>query len=210
MMSKDKIGADGAARFVKKWTARILPILLSLLLLGCATIDEDHSLPDGILIIPGTSPTAWSTVGTDTDHFTQTTEAMSGSEEDTVDTTYETAEVPEADTANMDAYAEQAQALLHSETFSSLLLQAGGDPNAALPYITALLCYMDLLGDGTPLPGDGEEAAALVYWTAGGSVWHEEKGCSALAKSKNILSGSVDDARHAGKSRGCKRCTGEG
>ncbi len=51
-----------------------------------------------------------------------------------------------------------------------------------------------------------ETTVAVVYWTEGGSVWHNTKDCSALARSKNIMSGSVHDAVEAGKERVCKKC----
>ena len=51
-----------------------------------------------------------------------------------------------------------------------------------------------------------ETTIDVVYWTEGGSVWHNTKDCSALARSKNIISGSVHDAVRAGKERVCKKC----
>ena len=51
-----------------------------------------------------------------------------------------------------------------------------------------------------------ETTVDVVYWTEGGSVWHNTKDCSALARSKNIISGSVHDAVEAGKERVCKKC----
>ena len=45
-----------------------------------------------------------------------------------------------------------------------------------------------------------------VYWVKNGEVWHLKESCSSLSRSKNIQSGSVDDAKAAGKDRVCKRC----
>ena len=45
-----------------------------------------------------------------------------------------------------------------------------------------------------------------VYWVKNGEVWHISINCPSLARSKNILSGSLDDAMAAGKERACKRC----
>lgn len=44
---------------------------------------------------------------------------------------------------------------------------------------------------------------SVVYWTPNGSVWHADPGCSSLARSKVVNSGTVEQS---GKSRGCKKC----
>ena len=51
-----------------------------------------------------------------------------------------------------------------------------------------------------------EIIVSVVYWTESGSVWHNKKDCSALARSKSIMNGSIHDAVEAGKERVCKRC----
>ncbi len=210
MMSESNHSAYGSVRFWMKRTAVAALLLLSMLLWGCGSVDEGRSSQDGILIIPGTSPTVCSTAKTDTDSIAQTTSLPEDSGEDTVAVTGEGSVPLDIDSADTDIYMEQAERLLLDESFAALLSKAGGDPKAALPYITALLCYMDLHGEGTRIPEDTDADGMTVYWTAGGSVWHEEKSCSALANSKNILSGSVNEARLAGKNRGCKRCTDGG
>lgn len=43
----------------------------------------------------------------------------------------------------------------------------------------------------------------LVYWTPKGKSYHSTKDCSALAKSKTILSGTIEES---GKSAPCDRC----
>ena len=45
-----------------------------------------------------------------------------------------------------------------------------------------------------------------VYWVQNGEVWHTTLECPSLSRSKNILSGSIDDAMASGKARVCKRC----
>lgn len=45
-----------------------------------------------------------------------------------------------------------------------------------------------------------------VYWVSGGEVWHVTDKCSSLSRSKKILSGTVEDAVLAGKTRVCKKC----
>lgn len=51
-----------------------------------------------------------------------------------------------------------------------------------------------------------EENTNSVYWVKGGEVWHTRSTCPSLSRSKNILSGTVEDAVLAGKVRVCKRC----
>ncbi len=59
--------------------------------------------------------------------------------------------------------------------------------------------------DTVDVKGNSSEKGE-VYWTEGGEVWHLTENCSSLSRSKNILSGSVDDAIGAGKERACMRC----
>ena len=60
-------------------------------------------------------------------------------------------------------------------------------------------------GDTAP-ETDKSPNGGTVYWVDGGKVWHRTKGCSALSRSKNIISGSKSEAVAAGKERGCKKC----
>lgn len=48
-----------------------------------------------------------------------------------------------------------------------------------------------------------EKTESVVYWTAGGEVYHSTSSCSTLKRSKNILSGAISQS---GKSRPCKVC----
>ncbi len=47
----------------------------------------------------------------------------------------------------------------------------------------------------------------IVYWTQGGTVWHTERECSALRRSKEIISGTVEEAVFVGKERACQKCS---
>ena len=44
------------------------------------------------------------------------------------------------------------------------------------------------------------------YYTAGGTVWHYDRSCGALARSSDVRSGTVDSAMLDGKTRPCTRC----
>ncbi len=46
----------------------------------------------------------------------------------------------------------------------------------------------------------------IVFWTEGGSVYHQVPNCSSLSKSKVILSGAIHSAAEAGKTRQCSNC----
>ena len=51
-----------------------------------------------------------------------------------------------------------------------------------------------------------DEQGERVFWTKSGSVWHTTDQCHHLKKSKNIESGSVEEAMEAGKSKACSSC----
>ena len=53
-------------------------------------------------------------------------------------------------------------------------------------------------------PGDPQPS--VVYWTSGGEVRHSTKDCPSLKRSTNIRSGSIEQARAAGKNRACRNC----
>ena len=51
-----------------------------------------------------------------------------------------------------------------------------------------------------------DEQDERVYWTKNGSVWHTTDQCHYIKTSKNIESGSVEEAKEAGKSKACSSC----
>ena len=57
----------------------------------------------------------------------------------------------------------------------------------------------------TPTVSDTPQTVT-VYWVKSGEVWHISLDCPSLSRSKNILSGTAEEAMSAGKSRVCKRC----
>lgn len=54
--------------------------------------------------------------------------------------------------------------------------------------------------------GNKDESSNTVYWTKSGSVWHTTSECRYLSKSTNILSGSIEEAKEAGKAKACSGC----
>lgn len=69
-------------------------------------------------------------------------------------------------------------------------------------------------GDSGTTQGETEKKVFLtdefgnivVYWTAGGSVWHYKRDCGALINSAAIESGPIDKAMEAGMERACRKC----
>ena len=53
---------------------------------------------------------------------------------------------------------------------------------------------------------DKENTENLCYWTESGSVWHTYRDCHHIKKSSNVLSGSDEEARAAGKDHVCTSC----
>lgn len=45
-----------------------------------------------------------------------------------------------------------------------------------------------------------------VFWTPSGKIWHSSSDCSYLSKSKEIIHGTPDEARLAGKTGECSKC----
>ena len=48
--------------------------------------------------------------------------------------------------------------------------------------------------------------ADTVYWVKGGSVWHLSRDCYHL-RNKDVISGSVEEAQEAGKTKVCSNCS---
>ena len=64
--------------------------------------------------------------------------------------------------------------------------------------------------EGQPMPEETGESASeeerICYYTAGGKVWHYDRGCASLANSENVQSGTETQAALDGKTRPCARC----
>ncbi|MDM8271203.1 hypothetical protein [Thermophilibacter provencensis] len=55
-------------------------------------------------------------------------------------------------------------------------------------------------------PAPSEPQTSVVYWTPSGEVYHSTRDCPSLKRSKTVKSGTLDEARKAGKVRPCKNC----
>ena len=165
------------------WRIVVL-MLCTLLLCSCA-----DSVEDGVLIVPSSrnlyeETSAVVTESPETEVVVPQTESF-------------TAEVPMAESVS-----EQVKLLFGDEVFCDLLAQYAEQMDAQTAAVAAVLAYQQLRETVPKLP----ETEDAVFWTAGGSVWHVTAECSALAKSKSVLSGTEEQAKQAGKSRVCKRC----
>lgn len=168
-----------------KYVWRIVVLMLCTLLL-CSCAD---SVEDGVLIVPSSrnlyeETSAVVTESPETEVVVPQTESF-------------TAEVPMAESVS-----EQVNLLFGDEVFCDLLAQYAEQMDAQTAAVAAVLAYQQLRETVPKLP----ETEDAVFWTAGGSVWHVTAECSALAKSKSVLSGTEEQAKQAGKSRVCKRC----
>lgn len=66
--------------------------------------------------------------------------------------------------------------------------------------------FIDSNSEGEPRDEVDEDEILTVYWTKNGSVWHIDEECYRLNNSKEILSGSVEEAKESGKERVCSSC----
>ncbi len=168
-----------------KYVWRIVVLMLCTLLL-CSCAD---SVEDGVLIVPSSrnlyeETSAVVTESPETEDVVPRTESF-------------TAEVPMAESVS-----EQVKLLFGDEMFCDLLAQYAEQMDAQTAAVAAVLAYQQMQG----MTGEAPLSEDAVFWTVSGSVWHVTAECSALAKSKSVLSGTEAQAIQAGKTRVCKRC----
>ena len=63
--------------------------------------------------------------------------------------------------------------------------------------------------DPAPLDRQETEPEAdedVYYWAQKGGVWHSVSDCGYLTRTENIQSGTLEQARQAGKTRACSSC----
>ncbi len=81
--------------------------------------------------------------------------------------------------------------------------------SAVIP-VTTEPAVLPIVTDTAPAVESGSDVtrpeAVTVYWVKGGEVWHISAKCPSLARSKTVLSGTVEAAMASGKARVCKRC----
>ena len=68
----------------------------------------------------------------------------------------------------------------------------------------ASLCKTCAKKENTTQSNTGNDRAC--YYTTGGTVWHYDSSCALLLHSKDVRTGTVEQAMLAGKLRPCTRC----
>jgi len=182
----------------------LLTVCCAAVMVSCA-----DSVGDGVLIVPSSHPSAAGTDGAVNEPavtaYADETEAEFAETVSLETVADETVSLIPDDPGAADVLSD-AEALLADDAFLGLLSQCQGQADAQTAAIAAVLAYQRM--QKTEAAADNTDSGddTVVYWTAGGSVWHITDACSALAKSKSILSGSEAQAAEAGKTRVCKRC----
>ena len=81
------------------------------------------------------------------------------------------------------------------------------DPDAYTEKLESEKTHEGITSEKYPKDYDSSENL-IVYWVKNGSVWHESRKCSSLARSSSdIYSGSENEAKDSGKDRACKICS---
>lgn len=180
---------------MKRLICWILTVCCAAMMVSCA-----DSVGDTVLIVPS----SYSSAGT---AAAVTEPAVTVSAAETEAEPAETAPVETVpNSSDVSDVLSDAEALLAEDAFLALLSQYQVLSDTPSAVIAAVLAYQRMQETETipDIADIGDDPG--VYWTAGGSVWHVTDACSALAKSKSILSGSETQAIRAGKTRVCKRC----
>lgn len=80
-------------------------------------------------------------------------------------------------------------------------------------YIAEEICINDIwtASESTNIYDTARESTQewdgmTVYYTESGKVWHINADCPSLSRSENVIVGTVDLAKEAGKERVCKKC----
>lgn len=125
---------------------------------------------------------------------------------DTAETLNESDFVAEVSTA------DEMESVTTSGVLTETVTDSAFAEDGNLTDISETAVVVPVMSDAEPENVSGTSAAVsdnmenVVYWVAGGEVWHITDKCASLARSKKILSGTVEQATASGKSRVCKRC----
>lgn len=92
------------------------------------------------------------------------------------------------------------------ETVVSISYKAGIEQPTVVEDAALIDVETDAFSDTEAAVTEAIVSPGTVYYTEKGSVWHRDRSCSSLKNSKNVLSGTVEEAESVGKSGSCKRC----
>ena len=66
--------------------------------------------------------------------------------------------------------------------------------------------YADGSSSGPTYTGSETTVSTTYYWTPNGKSYHKDRNCTALKRSKTVLSGTLAEAEAAGKYDPCDFC----
>ena len=160
-------------------------------------------IPDAADTVPAENVQSENVIVTEPPDDTGTvTDAVISSDESepvTMPDTHPDESAPETETAPADTAADDTTAPLPETTAAPETVRAPETTKA--PETTAA-------PSTTSQSSSSDRKTGTVYWVESGKVWHTTDKCSTLSRSKDIMSGTVDAAKNAGKERVCKRCGG--
>ena len=146
----------------------------------------------------------------DTGTITDAVISSDESEPVTMPDTHPDESAPETETAPADTAADDTTAPLPETTAAPETVRAPETTKAPETKVqeTTKAPETTAAPSTTSQSSSSDRKTGTVYWVESGKVWHTTDKCSTLSRSKDIMSGTVDAAKNAGKERVCKRCGG--
>jgi hypothetical protein len=109
----------------------------------------------------------------------------------------ETMSEPDADTPEPDAAVSEPDADSPDEVWGDLEESEGG------------LVFDTLTGEQQDMVNYPKLDENKVYWTPGGKSYHSVDWCYTLSRSKEVFSGTIEEAIRNGKADPCSKCVGD-
>lgn len=170
-------------------------------------------IPDAVSTEPAENAPEDVTVTEPPDDTGTVTDAVISSDESepvTMPDTHPDESAPETETAPADTAADDTTAPLPETTAAPETVRAPETTKAPETKVqeTTKAPETTAAPSTTSQSSSSDRKTSTVYWVESGKVWHTTDKCSTLSRSKDIMSGTVDAAKAAGKERVCKRCGG--
>lgn len=195
MFSAVSCGADTQGIRISDgvWSGTVIP--------DAADAETAENAPEDIIV---TEPSD------DTGAVTDAVISSDESEPVTMPDTHPDESAPETETAPADAAADDTTAPLPDTTAAPETVRAPETTRApeTKAHETTKAPETTSAPSTTAQSSSSDRKTGTVYWVESGKVWHTTDKCSTLSRSKDIMSGTVDAAKAAGKERVCKRCGG--
>ena len=170
-------------------------------------------IPDAVSTEPAENAPEDVTVTEPPDDTGTVTDAVISSDESepvTMPDTHPDESAPETETAPADTAADDTTAPLPETTAAPETVRAPETTKAPETKVQETTKAPETTAEPstTSQSSSSDRKTGTVYWVESGKVWHTTDKCSTLSRSKDIMSGTVDAAKAAGKERVCKRCGG--